>query len=328
MRAPLFVLAEAAVSADSPISQLAPRLGPNDLPYSLPIHPNLVHFTIGLFVIAIAFDIAGALYPVEKRVFRFLALPVTREGFHDVGWYNLLSCAVVSFFTVAAGFFEMLLAVPIAGVKSTIGLESMETMLWHGVGGVAILLAIVAMTIWRGYQRFVWRKDMGRQVQWLYLLVAMGMFLVIGLHGTLGAELAAEFGLNVVIHQRDAWDDTLEILKNYTGRLRGVFHCFGNTPDQAKEILALGHLVSFTGIVTFKNAGLVRDVVAAIPPDSFMVETDCPYLAPVPHRGKRCEPAHTLLVAEKIAELRGTTLEEIAATTTRTAEHFFRLGAR
>jgi len=201
MRAPLFVLAEAAVSADSPISQLAPRLGPNDLPYALPIHPNLVHFTIGLFVIAIAFDIAGALYPVEKRVFRFLALPVTREGFHDVGWYNLLACAVVSFFTVAAGFFEMLLAVPIAGVKSTIGLESMETMLWHGVGGVAILLAIVAMTIWRGYQRFVWRKDMGRQVQWLYLLVAMGMFLVLGLHGTLGAELAAEFGVHITADQ-------------------------------------------------------------------------------------------------------------------------------
>ena len=201
MRAPLFVLAEAAVSADSPISQLAPRLGPNDLPYALPIHPNLVHFTIGLFVIAIAFDIAGALSPVEKRVFRFLALPVTREGFHDVGWYNLLACAVVSFFTVAAGFFEMLLAVPIAGVKSTIGLESMETMLWHGVGGVAILLAIVAMTIWRGYQRFVWRKDMGRQVQWLYLLVAMGMFLVLGLHGTLGAELAAEFGVHITADQ-------------------------------------------------------------------------------------------------------------------------------
>lgn len=201
MSAPLFVLAEAAVSADSPISQLAPRLGPNDLPYALPIHPNLVHFTIGLFVIAIAFDIAGALYPVEKRVFRFLALPVTREGFHDVGWYNLLACAVVSFFTVAAGFFEMLLAVPIAGVKSTIGLESMETMLWHGVGGVVILLVIVAMTIWRGYQRFVWRKDMGRQVQWLYLLVAMGMFLVLGLHGTLGAELAAEFGVHITADQ-------------------------------------------------------------------------------------------------------------------------------
>jgi len=140
-------------------------------------------------------------------------------------------------------------------------------------------------------------------------------------------DLAAELGLNVVIHQRDAWDDTLEILKNYTGKLRGVFHCFGNTPDQAREILALGHLVSFTGIVTFKNAEPVREVVASIPADAFMVETDCPYLAPVPHRGKRCEPAHTRLVAEKIAEVRGVSLDEIAATTTRTAESFFRLRA-
>ncbi|MFM7171034.1 MAG: DUF2231 domain-containing protein [Cyanobium sp.] len=190
-----------ALLAMAPINQLAPSLGPNDLPYALPIHPNLVHFTIGLFVIAIAFDIAGALYPVEKRVFRFLALPVTREGFHDVGWYNLLACAVVSFFTVAAGFFEMLLAVPIDGVKSSIGLQSMETMLWHGVGGVAILLAIVAMAIWRGFQRFLWRKDMGRQVQWLYLLVGLGLFPVLGLHGTLGAELAAEFGVHITADQ-------------------------------------------------------------------------------------------------------------------------------
>jgi uncharacterized membrane protein len=184
-----------------PIEQLRDALGPNGLPYALPIHPNLVHFTIGLFVIAIAFDIAGSLYPLEKRVFRFLALPVTRAGLHDVGWYNLLACCLVSFFTVAAGFFEMLLAEPIAGVTSSIGLQSMDTMLWHGVGGVAILLVIVLMTIWRGYQRFVWRHDMGRQVQWLYLLVGLAMFLVIGLHGTLGAELAAEFGVHITADQ-------------------------------------------------------------------------------------------------------------------------------
>ena len=138
-------------------------------------------------------------------------------------------------------------------------------------------------------------------------------------------DLAAELGLNVVIHQRDAWVDTLDLLRPYTGKLRGVFHCFGNTPDQAREILELGHLVSFTGIVTFKNAALVRETVSAIPPNSFMVETDCPYLAPVPHRGKRCEPAHTRLVAEMIAQTRGITLEEVAATTTRTAEAFFKL---
>jgi len=190
-----------AIPTDSPIDQIAGSLGANGLPYSLPIHPNLVHLTIGLFVIAIAFDIAGALYPLEKRVFRFLALPVTRSGFHDVGWYNLLACCVVTFFTVAAGFYEMLLAVPLPGVTSTFGLESLVTMLWHGVGGVVLLLVIVAMTVWRGFQRFLWRKDLGRQVQWLYLLVGLAMFLLLGLHGTLGAQLAAEFGVHIAADQ-------------------------------------------------------------------------------------------------------------------------------
>jgi uncharacterized membrane protein len=198
---PLAVSGTLYISPEPPIEQLADRLGANGLPYALPIHPNLVHLTIGLFVIAIAFDIAGALYPVEKRLFRFLALPVTRAGFHDVGWYNLLACAIVSFFTVAAGFYEMLLAEPLPGVTSSIGLQSMQTMLLHGVGGVLILLVIVAMAVWRGYQRFVWRKDMGRQVQWLYLLVGLVLFLVIGLHGTLGAELAAEFGVHITADQ-------------------------------------------------------------------------------------------------------------------------------
>jgi len=138
-------------------------------------------------------------------------------------------------------------------------------------------------------------------------------------------DLACELGLNVVIHQRDAWDDTIDILKAYTGRVRGVFHCFGNMPDQAEEILAMGHLVSFTGIVTFKNAPVVREVAAMVPEDAFMVETDCPYLAPVPYRGKRAEPAHTRLVAEKIAEIRGATLERIAAATEKTAAGFFKL---
>jgi len=185
----------------SPIDQLAGRLGANGLPYALPIHPNLVHFTIGLFVIAITFDFAGALYPFEKRLFRFLALPVTRAGLHDVGWYNLVACAAVSFVTVAAGFYEMLLAVPLPGVTSSIGLQSMETMLWHGVGGVAILLVIVAMTLWRGFQRFGWRRELGRQVEWSYLLTGLVLFGVIGLHGTLGAELAAEFGVHVTADQ-------------------------------------------------------------------------------------------------------------------------------
>jgi TatD DNase family protein len=137
-------------------------------------------------------------------------------------------------------------------------------------------------------------------------------------------DLAMELGLNVVIHQRDAWEDTLSILQPYAGKLRGVFHCFGGSLGQAEEVLDLDHLVSFTGIVTFKNGKEVREVASKVPLDKFMVETDCPYLAPVPFRGKRAEPAHTRLVAEEIARARGVSIEEIAGATTRTAESFFR----
>jgi len=137
-------------------------------------------------------------------------------------------------------------------------------------------------------------------------------------------DLAVELGLNAVIHQRDAWEDTVKIMQPYTGKLRGVFHCFGGSLDQANEVLALDHLVSFTGIVTFKNGAAVREVAAQVPLWKFMVETDCPYLAPVPFRGKRSEPAHTRIVAEAIAAARQVPLKEIAETTTETAEKFFR----
>ena len=137
-------------------------------------------------------------------------------------------------------------------------------------------------------------------------------------------DLAVELGLNVVIHQRDAWQDTLDIMRPYTGKVRGVFHCFGGSFEQANEVLELDHLVSFTGIVTFKNGANVREVATGVPLWKFMVETDCPYLAPVPFRGKRCEPAHTRIVAETIAATRGISLEEVAEATTETAEKFFR----
>jgi len=141
-------------------------------------------------------------------------------------------------------------------------------------------------------------------------------------------DLAVELGLNVVIHQRSAWDETLEILKPYTGKLRAVFHCFGNSFEQAQELIRLNHMVSFTGIITFKNAELVQETAAKIPGDSFMVETDCPYLAPIPFRGKRCEPAHTRVVAETIAKLRGESIGDLAALTTRNADEFFRFQGR
>ena len=179
------------------IDQLQGQLGANGLPYALPIHPNLVHLTLGLFIVAIAFDIVRVLFPLEKPIFKFLAIPATRSNFFDVGWYNMLAAAIITFFTVAAGFYEIMLASPEADVKSAWGLQAMETMLWHGVGGVVLLLLIVAMTVWRGFQRFLWRKDQAQQVQWLYLVAGLGIFALMFVHGTLGAQLAAEFGVHI-----------------------------------------------------------------------------------------------------------------------------------
>ncbi|MDR1191920.1 MAG: TatD family hydrolase [Verrucomicrobiales bacterium] len=137
-------------------------------------------------------------------------------------------------------------------------------------------------------------------------------------------ELAAAHGLNVIIHQRASWDDTLAALTPWHGRLRAVFHCFGENRARADELLRHNHLVSFTGIVTFKNAPVARDTVSGLPDGAFMVETDCPYLAPVPHRGKRCEPAFVRRTAEAIAALRGQSLDDLLAVTAAAARAFFR----
>ncbi len=138
-------------------------------------------------------------------------------------------------------------------------------------------------------------------------------------------ELAAEFHLNVVIHQRAAWDDTVAILTEFGSEIRVVFHCFGEDLDRLREVIDMGHLVSFTGIATFKNGDNMRAAARTLAPGQFMVETDCPYLAPVPFRGKRCEPAHTRLISETLASTRGETLETFAKHTTVTAESFFKL---
>lgn len=138
-------------------------------------------------------------------------------------------------------------------------------------------------------------------------------------------DLAVELGLNVVVHQRESWDDTLRVLEPYTGRLRAVFHCFGGTAAQADVLAARGHLVSFTGIATFKNAAAVQEAAATRARGGFMLETDCPYLAPVPHRGKRCEPAHVAVIGAHLAGLRNEAPGDLAEHTNATAEAFFRL---
>jgi len=140
-------------------------------------------------------------------------------------------------------------------------------------------------------------------------------------------EVAAESGLNCVIHQRAAFADTLAQVRPFANRVRGVFHCFGESPERLREILDLGWLVSYTGIVTFKNGQNVRDCVAATPMGRFMLETDCPYLAPVPHRGKRCEPAFVKEIADTVAQVKLCSLEELSAATNATAEGFFRFAA-
>lgn len=138
-------------------------------------------------------------------------------------------------------------------------------------------------------------------------------------------HIAADTGKPLVIHQRASWEHTIRKLEEWRGRVRGVMHCFGGTLEQAKQVLEMGHLVSFTGIATFKNGDNVREVAAKLAPGDFMVETDCPYLAPVPYRGQRCEPAHTLQVAEALAACRGESLVSLARHTTATAEQFFSL---
>ncbi|MBW4444991.1 MAG: DUF2231 domain-containing protein [Plectolyngbya sp. WJT66-NPBG17] len=178
------------------LKQMGMELGANGLPYRFPIHPNFVHLTLGLFIIAIAFDFAGTLFPLERPVLKFFSLPVSRFNFFDVAWYNAVAASVITFFTVAAGFFEILLSDPPTDVKSDWGLGAGTTMLLHGVGGVLLLTLIVAMTIWRGYQRFRWRKNDPLQVQWSYLLAGVFILGFMFVHGTLGAQLGAEFGVH------------------------------------------------------------------------------------------------------------------------------------
>ncbi len=137
-------------------------------------------------------------------------------------------------------------------------------------------------------------------------------------------ELAVELGLNVVLHNRDSWDDLVAEVEPFHGRLRAQFHCFTGRLELARPLLEAGHVISFTGIATFKKPGHMADAAAKAPAGSFMLETDAPYLAPLPFRGKRCEPAYVRLTAEKIASLRGETLEQVAEETAQTARAFFR----
>jgi TatD DNase family protein len=136
-------------------------------------------------------------------------------------------------------------------------------------------------------------------------------------------EVAVETGLNCIIHQRSSFDDLFAQIQPFAGKTKGVFHCFGENLERLQKVLDLGWLVSYTGIVTFKNGQNIRDAVAATPLDKFMLETDCPYLAPVPYRGQRCEPAYVKEISETVAQVKLCSLDELSAATCRTAHEFF-----
>jgi TatD DNase family protein len=135
-------------------------------------------------------------------------------------------------------------------------------------------------------------------------------------------ELAVVAGKSVIIHQRDSWEDTIEILRKYSTRVRAVIHSFDAGPEQAQEVVDLGHFVSFTGIVTFENSEL-REAAKSVPIERIMVESDSPFLAPALYRGKRCEPAFVRETAAFIANLRGMSLAAFAAQTMENAQEFF-----
>jgi TatD DNase family protein len=142
----------------------------------------------------------------------------------------------------------------------------------------------------------------------------------------LHCRMARDLDKPLVIHNRDSTDDMLRILtEEQDGRLRGIWHCFNGTADEGRRAIDLGFHLGIGGVVTFKNGGVDKTVVQ-LPLSSMVLETDAPYLAPAPHRGKRNEPSYTRLVALKLAELFETTLEDIETLTTSTARTLFRLG--
>lgn len=143
-------------------------------------------------------------------------------------------------------------------------------------------------------------------------------------------EIARESRVPVIIHTRDAWEDTLKVLRSHWADTDGtcIFHCFTGTAEQARVCLDMGFYLSFGGVASFPKAADIREAARIAPADRLLLETDCPYLAPVPYRGKRNEPAFLVKTAEVIAEVRGVTVEELAAQTTANSQRLFKIEER
>ena len=137
-------------------------------------------------------------------------------------------------------------------------------------------------------------------------------------------ELAKEVGLPVIVHERDAHEDGMAIVKAYP-EVTGVFHCYSGSAEMARQLVDLGWYIGFTGVLTFKNARKAIETAESIPLDRIVLETDCPYMAPEPFRGKRNHPGYLYRMAEKLAEIRGVSVEEIHAITTENGKRLYRI---
>ena len=157
-----------------------------------------------------------------------------------------------------------------------------------------------------------WEKDSSRRLIQQKIFVAQ-------------LDLARQLHLPVCVHDRDAHADTLKILQAEAHGLRGVLHCYSGSLETAREVFKLGWLIGVDGPLTFKNSAKLPEIVKAVPRDRILIETDAPYLAPVPFRGKRNEPAYVVEVAKKLAELRNETLDEVAAYTCANAKNLYGL---
>ena len=137
-------------------------------------------------------------------------------------------------------------------------------------------------------------------------------------------ELAKELGLPVIVHERDAHEDGMKVVDEFP-QVTGVFHCYSGSAEMAKELVKRGWYIGFTGVLTFKNARKAVEVAKAIPMDRIVLETDCPYMSPEPFRGKRNDPGKLYRMAEKLAEIRGLTVDEIHTITTENGKRLYRI---
>ena len=137
-------------------------------------------------------------------------------------------------------------------------------------------------------------------------------------------ELARELNLPVIVHERDAHEDGMSVVRDFP-TVTGVFHCYSGSAEMARQLVDKGWYIGFTGVLTFKNARKAVEVASSIPLERIVLETDCPYMAPEPFRGKRNHPGYLYRMAEKLAEIRGISVEEIHAVTTENGRRLYRI---